>query len=238
MPLRPAKRPTWVPAGRVRPAFANPKPQMPGRRAALGSDKPRPGMPPPARAQRANPAAGCAAGGAAGRARTKVASAATTAAVSNSTNTATPPTAPDAADQITTPAAAAAVTTPAAVETPAATIATGGESESSSAADVDMAPSSPVDVTDGGPSSDVDVAELREQLMCRQMEVEFLLRPSLSDAAALAAARTNVSNALAFDMELAELAAAHDMSKGRLFQALLEEVRACACAVRAAARTA
>lgn len=70
------------------------------------------------------------------------------------------------------------------------------------------------------------VRELRETLLGKQLEVEFLMRPQLTDSAALAAARASVSRALAFDDELATLAAAHEMSKGRLFQALLEELRA------------
>lgn len=62
-------------------------------------------------------------------------------------------------------------------------------------------------------------------LQDRHFEVECTLRPALSDAGALAAARSGVLDALAFDDELGDLAAAHGMSKGRLFQALLDAMR-------------
>ena len=70
-----------------------------------------------------------------------------------------------------------------------------------------------------------DTKALRDTLSGQAMEVEFLLRPALSDAAALTEAMESVAAALRFDDELGELAAAHEMSKGRLFQALLEELR-------------
>jgi hypothetical protein len=63
-----------------------------------------------------------------------------------------------------------------------------------------------------------DTAELRTSLQNRQMEVEYLLRPTLSDAAAIASTRAAVSDAIAFDTELAQLGQSHEMSKGRLFQ--------------------
>lgn len=71
-----------------------------------------------------------------------------------------------------------------------------------------------------------DTAALRAMLQARHFEVQCTLRPSLDDPAALAAARAAVLDALALDEELTDLAAAHEMSKGRLFQELLEELRA------------
>ena len=62
-------------------------------------------------------------------------------------------------------------------------------------------------------------------LVERHFEVECTLRPALHDAAALTAAKAGVVDALALDDELGELAAAHEVTKGRLFQALLEELR-------------
>ena len=70
-----------------------------------------------------------------------------------------------------------------------------------------------------------DTKDVRDMLQSRQLEVEFLLRPELSSSTALAAVRASVTSALAFDDELTALGAEHEMPKGRIFQALLEELR-------------
>ena len=79
----------------------------------------------------------------------------------------------------------------------------------------------PIDLTDPADPAD----DLRSRLQLQAFEVECTLRPTLSDATALAAAKAGVADALAFDEELATLSAEHTMSKGRLFQALLEQLR-------------
>ena len=71
-----------------------------------------------------------------------------------------------------------------------------------------------------------DAAALRARLQASHFEVECTLRRPLHDAPAIAAAREAVADALAFDGELAALATAQNTLKGRLFQALLEELRA------------
>ena len=67
--------------------------------------------------------------------------------------------------------------------------------------------------------------ELREVLMMKQLEVEYLLRSPLDSHEAIVGTRERVRRALAFDDELGALGLAHEMSKGRIFQALLEELR-------------
>jgi hypothetical protein len=104
--------------------------------------------------------------------------------------------------------------------------ASGGDGEGASGASCSSDADAAANAASDPAMSARAVRELRETLLGKQLEVEFLLRPQLTDSAALAAARSSVSRALAFDDELAGLAAAHEMSKGRLFQALLEELRA------------
>ena len=106
----------------------------------------------------------------------------------------------------------------------------GGDSEASESTQTSPAAAPAKEEEQGEASASaaappVSARELRSQLLGRQLEVEYLLRPALSDAPALEAARADVNRALSFDDELAVLGAAHDMSKGRLFQALLEELR-------------
>ena len=104
--------------------------------------------------------------------------------------------------------------------TDAATSAAAVASAANSSSDSSGSASDP-----SGSSPPVDAEALRTSLQNRQLEVEYLLRPSLSSSLALDAARQSVTSAIAFNDELARLGAEHEMSKGRLFQALLEELR-------------
>ena len=67
--------------------------------------------------------------------------------------------------------------------------------------------------------------EVFADLQARQLEVEMLLRLSLSSGEELDAAANRVTEALQFDEELAELAASRGILKGKLFQALVEALR-------------
>ena len=62
-------------------------------------------------------------------------------------------------------------------------------------------------------------------LQSRQVEVEYLLRSGLASNDEVQQARASVGQALRFDEELGELAAAKGVSKGKLFQAMVEALR-------------
>ena len=124
-------------------------------------------------------------------------------------------------------AATAAAAPKAAAAAPKAGPAGGfGKAAGAAAAASREASSGASSASEGGASTSASVAVLRSSLMCRQMEVECLLRPALDSAAAIAQTRDGVRDALALDDELGVLSTEHEMSKGRLFQALLEELRA------------
>jgi hypothetical protein len=78
-----------------------------------------------------------------------------------------------------------------------------------------------------GPSeATVDSTQLLASLQGQAAEVEFLLRYGFDSRADLARARADVADARAFDDELGLLATSHAMLKGRIFQGLLECLRA------------
>jgi len=70
------------------------------------------------------------------------------------------------------------------------------------------------------------VEALQALVLARRGEVDCLLRIEMANAADVDKARDRVQEALAFDDELCELAASRGVIKGKLFQALLEELRA------------
>ena len=88
-----------------------------------------------------------------------------------------------------------------------------GEKPASSGGAVTAAP--PVE-----PSS-----ELLTMLQNRAVEVEALLRLELTSDEALQGAHERIKSALAFDDELTRLAESKSISKGKLFQAMLEALR-------------
>ena len=71
----------------------------------------------------------------------------------------------------------------------------------------------------------LDEEALRELIRGHRVEVECLLRTELTNTDAVASAAAAVEDALSFDSELDELAASSGLLKGRLFQAMLEELR-------------
>ena len=119
-------------------------------------------------------------------------------------------------------------TAPAAA-TRAAAAAGGNRAATATAAAAQAAPSAPAPAP-APPGVRVlrsDTAALRALLQARHFEVECTLRPTLSEAAALTRVRAAVRDALRLDDELGEIATSvHARSKGHLFQALLETLRA------------
>jgi len=82
--------------------------------------------------------------------------------------------------------------------------------------------------TSAGPSdvSTLSDAELVALVESRQGEVDCLLRPTLTSAATFESTRTAVDAAVAFDVELGATAERKGCIKGKLFQSLLENLRA------------
>ena len=189
-------------------AMAGAPQKKPAARKGLSVRPPNQQQPPPE-------AAGGKGGAAKGRAAAPRAAQPQAAAPARPSAAAAPPAALPAAPPATppaTPPAALPATPPAAL--PAAP----------PAAPLDASPRSPVaDATDAGAVA--ATSELVTTLQARQGEVECLLRIALTDAAALQATQSSVTDALALDDELSALAQSHELSKGRIFQGLLECLR-------------
>ena len=123
---------------------------------------------------------------------------------------------------------------PSAVAAAAAAISeqpTGGASAGSgiSASSSSTASTASNDIDDASLSPEAAASlghDLKSTVQTRLGEVGFLLRIDLKDAQSLHDAREQVDQALAFDAKLDQLAMTAGKVKGRLFQALLEELRA------------